>query len=239
MGATVARRELRGNGGLDTADVTAVLSDPVSACASAIPPDPTASAGPIPLAPPREEAVTPGAVEREWRDAARWMAQSALELGVPLGAITQSVFAQLARRKPTERSIIGPLADARAAGGTHLAEQVAAALCASRMATFSECLDHIVVASGAYGWRIDLGEIVRLWRGTGIVTDAMLERIAAEYRHDPRPTSYVMPTLATELRTLEGAWRQGLSWAMSASVPVPGLTAALSHYDLVNSAPAR
>jgi 6-phosphogluconate dehydrogenase len=173
----------------------------------------------------------------EQKGTGRWTVQSALELGVPVNAIAEAVFARSAsghlRLRETARSALsgpegGPVDDHK-----QLVEDVRAALWASKVVAYAQGLDQLRAASEAYRWGVDVATVAKIWRAGCIIRARLLERIRQAYANADLPTLLADPAVAEELGQAQDGWRRVVSLAASQGVPVPGFASALAYYDTV------
>ncbi|NLG21168.1 MAG: NADP-dependent phosphogluconate dehydrogenase [Actinomycetales bacterium] len=185
---------------------------------------------------PLVEVITDQA---EQKGTGRWTVQIALELGVPVNTIAESVFARSTSGhtalREASRGLAGPdrtiAVDDRAA----LVDAVRAALWSSKVVAYAQGLDQIRTASETYGWDVNISEVARIWRAGCIIRAKLLERIRAEYAGANLTTLLAAPSVAAELGNSQDAWRHVVAVATTAGVPVPGFSAALAYYDTVRS----
>ena len=169
-----------------------------------------------------------------------WTVQSALELGVPVNTIAESVFARstsghAALREAGAAALTGPDRTIAVEDRAALVDAVRAALWASKVVAYAQGLDQIGTAARTYGWAVDLSEVARIWRAGCIIRARLLERIRQEFAGSDLPTLLAAPSVAAELGAAQDAWRHVVSVATAAGVPVPGFSAALAYYDTVRS----
>ncbi|GAA1119338.1 NADP-dependent phosphogluconate dehydrogenase [Citricoccus alkalitolerans] len=183
----------------------------------------------------------------------RWTAISGLDLGSPIGAIAESVFA----RSLSSQSEIRATAQQMLAAGTGsvpapqdadrdaFVEDVRLALYASKLVSYAQGLDMLTAAAAEYGWSLDLGTIASLWRDGCIIRADLLDVIMKAFggrdtsRHpEPGTTAEGQPSnllFAPEFRDAIAAalpaWRRVVATAVAAGVPVPVFSSALSYYD--------
>ena len=124
--------------------------------------------------------------EAEQKGTGRWTAQSALDLGVPITAITEAVFARALSsrrelRAQAETVFPHPHAPARKAERGDI-EAIRDALYAAKIVAYAQGFEQMGVASAQYGWRLNLGEIASIWRAGCIIRARMLDRIMEAYR---------------------------------------------------------
>ncbi|HIZ35527.1 MAG TPA: NADP-dependent phosphogluconate dehydrogenase [Candidatus Ruania gallistercoris] len=170
----------------------------------------------------------------------RWTVQIALELGVPVNTIAESVFA---------RGISGH-ADLRAAGREHvpgpdraldggdrtqLVEDVRQALWTAKVVAYAQGLDLIRTASLENDWNVDVASVATIWRAGCIIRARLLERIRAEYAADNLPTLLAAPSIVAGIEEANEGARRLIGKAQQAGVPVPGFAAALAYLDQVRA----
>ena len=169
----------------------------------------------------------------------RWTVQIALELGVPVNTIAESVFARSASghaelRKAAREHLTGP--DRSIDTDTkQLVDDVRQALWASKVVAYAQGLDQMGTASKQYGWDIDVAEVAKIWRAGCIIRARLLERIRSEYAAGNLPTLLAAPSVASGLGQAQDGWRRVVAGAATAGVPVPGFAAALGYYDTVRA----
>jgi 6-phosphogluconate dehydrogenase len=174
--------------------------------------------------------------EAEQKGTGRWTAQSALELGVPITAITEAVYARALSARRATRALaerrfphapVTPLA-----AGPAAIDALRDALYASKIVAYAQGFEQMSVAAAQYGWRLDLAEIASIWRGGCIIRARMLDRIMEAYSKDQALASLL---LADHFRdavvAAEPAWRHVISQAIAAGVPTPAFSSALAYYD--------
>jgi 6-phosphogluconate dehydrogenase len=174
----------------------------------------------------------------EQKGTGRWTVQAALELGVPVNAIAEAVFARSASghaelRAATRSALSGPR------GGPvddtkQLVEDLRAALWASKVIAYAQGLDELRAASDTYAWGVDVATVARIWRAGCIIRARLLERIRQAYANAADlPTLLAAPDIAEELAQSQVGWRRVVSVAGTLGVPVPGFASALAYYDTV------
>jgi len=167
----------------------------------------------------------------------RWTVVSALELGIPLNAIAESVFARSTSshgrlRAAAQEALSGP------SGGSvqdveRLVADVRSALWASKVVAYAQGLDHIQAASEAFAWDVHIASVAKIWRGGCIIRARLLERIRQAYADTALPTLLADPAVASDLAHAQDGWRRTVAQAATIGVPVPGFAAALAYYDTV------
>jgi 6-phosphogluconate dehydrogenase len=116
------------------------------------------------------------------------------------------------------------------------ADDVRAALYASKVVAYAQGFDLIVAGAKEFGWDIDLGAIAKIWRAGCIIRARFLNRIVDAYANEPGLASLLAdPYFADAVASGEEAWRRVVATAATAGVPAPGFSSALSYYDSLAS----
>jgi 6-phosphogluconate dehydrogenase len=167
----------------------------------------------------------------------RWTVMSALELGVPVNAIAEAVFARSTSgherlRTAARAALVGPQGGS-VPDQSALVDDVRSALWASKVVAYAQGLDHIRAAGENYEWDVDISTVARIWRGGCIIRARLLERIRQAYADPDLPTLLVDPGVVEGLTNAQDGWRRVVGQAATLGVPVPGFAAALAYYDTV------
>ncbi len=163
----------------------------------------------------------------------RLTAHSALELGAPVTAITEAVFARFLSALVDERRAAATALPGPSGAGAGLrVDDVRDALYASKVVAYAQGFDQLRRASDAFGWRLRLGHLATIWRGGCIIRARFLDRIREAYDTDRPPTNLVLAPYFTEAMGRAGdGWRRVVAGAVRAGVPVPAFSSALAWYD--------
>lgn len=174
--------------------------------------------------------------EAEQKGTGRWTAQSALELGVPITAITEAVFARAlsgrpAQRKAAEAALGGLRGETLKAGQAEI-DKIRDALYASKIVAYAQGFEQLTVASRQYDWDLDLGLIATIWRGGCIIRASFLDRIREGYASHPDAQSLLLQEyFSTAVLKAEQAWRDVVVLAVEHGVAVPAFASSLAYYD--------
>jgi 6-phosphogluconate dehydrogenase len=173
-----------------------------------------------------------------------WTVQCALDLGVPVNAIAEAVFARATSshrelREHAQAALDGPdrtITDVGdAASRQQVIDDIRDALWASKVVAYAQGLDEIRTASQEYGWDINVAEVAKIWRAGCIIRAKLLERIRSECAAGDLVTLLEAPSVKSELARCQNAWRRVVCRAITAGVPVPGFAAALAYYDSIRA----
>ncbi|MFC5436547.1 NADP-dependent phosphogluconate dehydrogenase [Rhodanobacter umsongensis] len=167
----------------------------------------------------------------------KWTCQSALDLGVPLPLITESVFARMLSSLKDERvaaskQLAGPRP--KAFGGERDAFIIAVgrALYLSKIVSYAQGFAQLRAASGEYGWALDYGTIAQIWRGGCIIRARFLQNITDAYAGDSSLANLLLaPYFRGIAAEYQSALRDVVSAAIAAGVAVPCFSSAIAYYD--------
>ncbi|NLT29905.1 MAG: NADP-dependent phosphogluconate dehydrogenase, partial [Propionibacterium sp.] len=164
----------------------------------------------------------------------RWTVQIALELGVPVNTIGESVFARSASSDPelraaAQRALNGPDRTISTDDRAQLIEDVRQALWAAKVVAYAQGLDEIRIGANEYGWEINVAEVAKIWRAGCIIRARLLERIRSEYAGGNLTTLLEAPSIVEGFNAAQDGWRRTVARATAAGVPVPGFAAALGY----------
>ncbi|MDR8019130.1 NADP-dependent phosphogluconate dehydrogenase [Nesterenkonia aerolata] len=171
----------------------------------------------------------------------RWTAISALEVGSPVTAIAESVFARSISSQQQLRSqttqVFSSGIDEHAPTpdyGPEFVEDVRKALYASKLVAYAQGLDMLVAAGEEFGWDLDLRSIASLWRAGCIIRADLLDTIMKAYDvpASRRPQNLLLAQDFTEaINECLPAWRRVVAAAATQGVPAPVFSSSLAYYD--------
>jgi 6-phosphogluconate dehydrogenase len=163
----------------------------------------------------------------------KWTVQAALDQGVPLSLISESVFARCLSSRKEERVSASALLDGPAKKILNLdLEDLRKALLAAKIVSYAQGFSLMDSASKQYRWNLDLGAVSLLWRGGCIIRSVFLGRIKDAYEKQPGLTNLMLsPWFRDTLAHGQAAWRRVVSEAVLHGIPVPSLSAGLNYYD--------
>jgi len=167
----------------------------------------------------------------------KWTSQSALDLGVPLSMITESVFSRFLSAMKDERVaaskiLNGPATEAFSGDKKAFIENVRKALFASKIVSYAQGFAQMRAASDEYGWDLKYGNIAMIFRGGCIIRSQFLQNIKEAYDKDAALKNLLLdPYFQNIVESYQGAWREVIAAAVKQGIPVPGFSSALSYYD--------
>ena len=170
----------------------------------------------------------------------KWTAVAALDQGIPLTLIGESVFARCLSAQKDERVaaskiLTGPTPSFQG-DRRGFVEDLRKALLASKIVSYAQGYALMRSASEDYKWNLNYGGIALMWRGGCIIRSAFLGKIKDAFDKNPDITNILLDPYFTEkvLEAQEG-WRKVVTHALNAGIPVPAFTSALCYFDAYRS----
>lgn len=171
----------------------------------------------------------------------KWTVIGALDYGIPLSLISESVFARCLSslkglRESASQQLNGP---EYLFGGDRAAmlDDLGKALYIAKIISYTQGFGLLQEASDQYGWNINLAEIARIWRGGCIIRSVFLDRISDAYTTNPGLANMLLDPYFKDIVTAgQGSLRTILTTGLSAGIPLPCHSAALNYYDGLRSA---
>ncbi len=167
----------------------------------------------------------------------KWTAQNALDLGVPLTAITEAVYARALsslkdQRVAASKVLPGPNGVKVTGDKQEFINAVRDALYASKVVAYAQGFDQMLAAAKEYGWTLHLGEIATIWRGGCIIRARFLDRIKDAYDQQPNLANLLLAPYFTEaVKTGQDGWRHVIAEAARLGIPIPAFSSCLAYYD--------
>ncbi|WP_043930693.1 NADP-dependent phosphogluconate dehydrogenase [Bacillus sp. EB01] len=167
----------------------------------------------------------------------KWTSQSALDLGVPLPLITESVFARFISAMKSERVaaskiLSGPEAKPFTGDREAFIESVRKALYMSKICSYAQGFAQMRAASEEYGWDLRYGDIAMIFRGGCIIRAQFLQKIKDAYDRDPGLKNLLLDPYFKEIvEGYQGALRETIATAVVNGIPVPCFASGLAYYD--------
>ena len=167
----------------------------------------------------------------------KWTAQNALDLGVPLTAITEAVYARALsslkdQRVAASKVLPGPKGGKVEGEKQAFIDAVRDALYASKVVAYAQGFDQMLAAAKEFGWSLHPGEIATIWRGGCIIRARFLDRIKDAYDQQPGLANLLLAPYFTEaVKNGQDGWRRVVSEAARLGIPIPAFSSCLAYYD--------
>jgi 6-phosphogluconate dehydrogenase len=171
----------------------------------------------------------------------KWTVVSALDHGVPLSLIGESVFARFISSLKKERVKASPLFRSPAKNTVtdrkQFIDDIRKALYSSKIVSYAQGFNLLRNAAQEYSWDLNYGEIAMIWRGGCIIRSAFLNKIYEAFTRDPKLPNLIMDGyFSSILNENSESWRRVVAGAVNRGIPIPAMSAALSWFDSYRSA---
>lgn len=166
----------------------------------------------------------------------KWTVQNALDMGVPLTLITESVFSRYLSSLKEERikasSIFQEpqafLKGEKEAWVSHLEK----ALLSAKIISYAQGFMMLRQASLEYKWDLNFGAIAMVWRAGCIIRSQFLTPIKEAFDRNPLLENLILDSYFSDiLRESLGDWRQVISSVSLIGISIPTLMAGLSFFE--------
>jgi 6-phosphogluconate dehydrogenase len=167
----------------------------------------------------------------------KWTAISALDMGMPVTLIGESVFARCLSAIKDERVrasklLEGPKAGKWTGDKAEFIENVRRALFCSKLISYAQGYMLLREAAKENKWHLNMGGIALMWRGGCIIRSQFLGKIKEAYDKNPELENLLMDEFFYGvLNKYQASWRKALISAIELGVPTPAFATALAFYD--------
>ncbi|MGF3183079.1 NADP-dependent phosphogluconate dehydrogenase [Facklamia sp. P12945] len=173
----------------------------------------------------------------------KWTSQSALDLGVPLPTITESVYARFISALKEERVkasqiIQGPSHDTSSfqKDRKQWIEKIRQALYFSKIMSYAQGFAEYRSASEEYQWDLNYSQIARVFRAGCIIRARFLQDISDAFDRNRELDNLLLDNFFTQITNqYQSSVREIVSLSVQAGVAVPGFSSAIAYYDSYRS----
>jgi 6-phosphogluconate dehydrogenase len=171
----------------------------------------------------------------------KWTSTNALDMGVPAPTIAEAVFARCIsaikdERVAASKVLKGPSKKYRGSKKA-LLEAIHDALYCSKICSYAQGFQLMRTGALEYGWKLNFGEIAKIWRGGCIIRAAFLQKITEAYARKPDLANLLLdPYFNKTFKKAQANWRKVIALAAECGVPAPTFSASLAYYDGYRSA---
>ncbi|QUJ66555.1 decarboxylating NADP(+)-dependent phosphogluconate dehydrogenase [Photobacterium sp. GJ3] len=166
----------------------------------------------------------------------KWTGINALDMGIPLTLITESVFARclssLKGQREDAEKLFGKTVGTVAGDKAEWLEAVRQALLASKIISYAQGFMLMRQASDDNGWNLNYGNVALMWRGGCIIRSAFLGNIRDAFETDSSLAFLGSdPYFKAILDNAMKSWRKVAAKSLEIGLPMPCLTSALTFLD--------
>ncbi|MBE0676276.1 MAG: decarboxylating NADP(+)-dependent phosphogluconate dehydrogenase, partial [Bacteroidales bacterium] len=166
----------------------------------------------------------------------KWTAVTALDLGVPLTLIGESVFSRCLSAQKDERvaasKILSGPSPSFAGSRKEFIEDLRKALLASKIVSYAQGYVLMKAAAEEFGWHLNYGGIALMWRGGCIIRSVFLGKIREAFDRNPELANLLLDDyFKARIMDASGGWRRVVATAVANGIPVPVFSSALAWFD--------
>ena len=166
----------------------------------------------------------------------KWTGVTALDLGVPLTLIADSVFARCISSKKDQRVAASKVISGPEINFTgdkaEFIENLRQAVLAAKIVSYAQGYMLMQEAAKEFGWELNYGAIALMWRGGCIIRSAFLGKIKEAYDAEPALENLLLtPYFRDTVASSQAGWRNVIGTAVTNGIPVPCLSSALTYFD--------
>jgi 6-phosphogluconate dehydrogenase len=166
----------------------------------------------------------------------KWAATNALDLGIPLTLIGESVFARCLSAQKEERvkaASVLPKRTLKFIGNKKtMINAIRDALYAAKIISYAQGFRLMREASKEYNLSLNYGDIALMWRGGCIIRSLFLNDIKQAYDANPDLENLLLADFfANAMRQADEGWRKAVILGIELSIPTPAFSSALAYYD--------
>jgi 6-phosphogluconate dehydrogenase len=171
----------------------------------------------------------------------KWTSQSALDLGVPLPLITESVFARYISAYKDERvKASGVLAGPTATfdgDKAEIIEKIRQALYFSKIMSYAQGFAQLRKASKDFDWNLPYADIASIWRAGCIIRAQFLQKITDAFDKNAELENLLLDDYFVGVTAkYQEAVREVVALAVKTGTPAPTFSSAIAYYDSYRSA---
>jgi 6-phosphogluconate dehydrogenase len=166
----------------------------------------------------------------------KWVAEVAIELGVPATVIEAGISARALSAYKNERMaasslLFGPGKWYQGMNAT-IIEAMKDALYCSMLTAYNQGFQILAAGSKEFGYGLKLNEIAQIWQGGCIIRAGMLEPIKQAFEKNSEfPNLYLDEHFKSELNLKQGSWRLRVIESFFSGISTPATSAGLLYYD--------
>lgn len=167
----------------------------------------------------------------------KWTAINALDYGIPVTLIAESVFARCLSalkndRVEASKILKGPENSKYSGDKAAFIEDIRQALYASKIVSYAQGFMLLREAAKEFKWTLNYGSIALMWRGGCIIRSRFLGNIRDAFTKKPELISLLLDDFFKDaVHKCQDSWRRVVSSAFTLGVPVPCFSSALAFYD--------
>ena len=165
----------------------------------------------------------------------QWTNQAALSLGVSIPSIAAAVDARILSAMKETRETASTHYQEKGVmpnAGENLESAVHQALLSAKIIAYAQGLYLIAEAAKSFGWKVNLKEIARIWKGGCIIRASLLDAIMGAYEKNPALSNLLLDDgFKNVIKENIAGLRKTVALGITNGVPLPAFAASLNYFD--------
>ncbi|MGE6613828.1 decarboxylating NADP(+)-dependent phosphogluconate dehydrogenase [Peribacillus sp. NPDC076916] len=167
----------------------------------------------------------------------KWTSMQAIDNGIPVSIITESLFARYIsalkeERVNAENILTGPENDQQKLDKNEWIDYIRQALYMGKVCAYAQGFTQYKMTSELYGWDLPLKDIALIFRGGCIIRAEFLNVISEAYQEQPNLANLLISPYFTEKVTdYQVGLRKVVCEGINSGISFPCLSASLTYYD--------
>ncbi len=166
----------------------------------------------------------------------KWTGINALDLGIPLTLIGESVFARCLSAQKSERvkaaQILPKQVPSFSGDKLIMINAIRDALYAAKIISYAQGFRLMREASKEFNLSLNYGEIALMWRGGCIIRSQFLNDIKQAYVANPDLENLLLADFFIDaMKRADAGWRKAVVMGIELGIPTPAFSSALAYYD--------
>ncbi|MBL6987119.1 MAG: decarboxylating NADP(+)-dependent phosphogluconate dehydrogenase [Methylobacter sp.] len=166
----------------------------------------------------------------------KWAGMNALDLGIPLTLIGESVFARCLSAQKEERvkaAAALPKRPLKFIGNKKaMISAIGDALYAAKIISYAQGFRLMREASEEYNMSLNYGDIALMWRGGCIIRSRFLNDIKQAYDANHELENLLLADFFIDaMKQADEGWRRAVILGIELSIPTPAMSSALAYFD--------
>ncbi len=171
----------------------------------------------------------------------KWTVSTALDIGIPLSLISESVFARCLSSfrdlRLTASTMLSAPDYSYSGNREKMVAELGNALYGAKIISYTQGFGLMQAVSDENDWSLNLAEIARIWRGGCIIRSTFLDKITEAYTLNPSLANLLLdPYFKRKITQTQASLRKVLTTATAAGIPMPCHSSALGYYDGLRTA---
>lgn len=165
----------------------------------------------------------------------KWSVIEAQQLGVPATAIEAAVAARVLSSMKGQREAAEKVfgsTPGKIAADQAMLDDLELALFAAKIGAYAQGFAVMAEASKEFGWKLPMPVIAKIWRAGCIIRSQFLDEITSAFTDMPDAENLIMtPAFSAMMQEALPSLRRVVAASVTAGLPVPALSSALSYFD--------